>query len=153
VSGDRAFAREFFAHYIQGHDVAEYGRLLAHAGFTVRKRNAGHAWLGDLRLEARTGVHVANLVAPTWPIYNAGIDQDDELRTLDAQRVTGDGDVQAVLQRHKPGDSIGVGFVDRTGVLKTTTVTLGEDPHIEVVSVDSLTAAQRSFRERWLGAR
>jgi predicted metalloprotease with PDZ domain len=153
VSGDRAFAREFFAHYIQGRDVADYGRLLAHAGFTVRKRNAGHAWLGDLRLEVRTGVHVANLVAPTWPIYSAGVDQDDELRTLDAQRITGDGDVLAVLQRHKPGDSIGVGFVDRTGVLKTTTITLAEDPHVEVVSVDSLTAAQRSFRERWLGAR
>ena len=41
VSGDKAFARDFFSRYIQGHDVADYARLLARAGFTVRQRNAG----------------------------------------------------------------------------------------------------------------
>ena len=58
VSGDRAFARDFFARYIQGHEVADYARLLARAGFVVRKRNAGRAWLGDVRLESRSGVRV-----------------------------------------------------------------------------------------------
>ena len=86
VSGDRAFARDFFGRYIQGHDVADYARLLARAGFTVRKRNPGRAWLGDLRLESRTGVRVATLVAPTWPIYRAGVDQDDEIQQIDGQR-------------------------------------------------------------------
>ncbi len=61
VSGDRAFARDFFARFIQGHDVADYARLLARAGFAVRKRNPGGAWLGDLRLNARNGARVANL--------------------------------------------------------------------------------------------
>src|SRR4029079_11068341 len=80
VSGDRAFAHDFFARYIQGHDVADYGRLLARAGFAVRKRNPGRAWLGDLRLEASGGAsRVATLVAPTWPLYAAGIDQGGEV--------------------------------------------------------------------------
>jgi predicted metalloprotease with PDZ domain len=153
VSGDRAFARDFFARYIQGHDVADYTRLLSRAGFTVRKRNPGRAWLGDVSLSVRTEAHVGGLVQPTWPIYAAGIDQDDELRTLDARHISGDSDVATVLQGHKPGDTIGIGFVDRTGVLKTTTITLAEDPHIEVVDAGSMTAAQRGFRERWLGAR
>src|SRR5262245_21926689 len=51
VAGDPAFARDFFANYIQGHDVADYPRLLSRAGFSVRKRNAGRAWLGDLSFE------------------------------------------------------------------------------------------------------
>src|SRR5439155_11115792 len=55
VAGDAAFARDFFSRYIQGHDVADYGRLLSRAGFMLRKRHAGHAWLGDLRLEVRSG--------------------------------------------------------------------------------------------------
>ena len=153
VSGDRAFARDFFARYIQGHDVADYGRLLAHAGFTVRKRNAGHAWLGDLRLEVRSGVHVAKLVAPTWPIYAAGIDQDDELRTLDAQRIASDGDVQrccSVTSRATASAS------DSSIARASRKRPRSRWPRIRTSkwsAVDSLTAAQHSFRERWLGAR
>jgi len=152
VSGDRAFARDFFGRYIQGHDVADYARLLARAGFTVRRRNPGRAWLGDLRIESRTGVRVANLVAPTWPIYRAGVDLDDEILQIDGRRVAGDGDVAAALQRHKPGDEVALVFKDRSGASKTSSVTLGEDPHIEVV-VSEPTPAQRAFRERWLGSR
>ena len=36
VSGDAAFARDFFARYIQGRELADYGRLLTPAGFLVR---------------------------------------------------------------------------------------------------------------------
>src|SRR6185295_454826 len=75
VSGDRAFARDFFARYIQGHEVADYARLLARAGFTMKKRNPGSAWLGDLRLESRDGWRVTGLVPPTWPIYATGLDE------------------------------------------------------------------------------
>src|SRR5262249_40467416 len=99
VSGDRAFARDFFGRYIQGHDVADSPRLLARAGFTVRRQSAGRAWLGDVRLEPRGGVRVASLVAPGWPLYKAGVDQDDEIQQLDGQRVAGEGDVTGVLQR------------------------------------------------------
>ena len=154
VSGDRAFARDFFARYIQGHDAADYARLLARAGFVVRWKSAGHAWLGDLRLESRGGgLRVASLVAPTWPLYAAGVDQDDELQQVDGQRIAGDSDVASVLQRHKPGDKVPVVFADRTGAAKTATITLAEDPHVDVVPVAAPTAAQQTFRSRWLGAR
>jgi predicted metalloprotease with PDZ domain len=156
VSGDRAFSRDFFARYIQGHDVADYTRLLARAGFIVRKRNAGRAWLGDLRLESRGVVRVGSLVAPTWPVYAAGLDQDDELQQLDGQRVSADADIAAVLQRHRPGDTVPMVFVDRTGVAKTASVKLAEDPHVEVVPAESaggLTPAQKAFRDRWFGAK
>ena len=106
VSGDKAFAREFFGRYIQGHDVADYSRLLSRAGFTMRKRNPGRAWLGDLRLESRDGWRVAGLVAPTWPIYQAGLDEDDELQQVDGQKIAGAVDVATLIQRHKPGDTI-----------------------------------------------
>jgi predicted metalloprotease with PDZ domain len=152
VSSDRAFARDFFARYIQGHEVADYARLLSRAGFVVRKKNAGRAWLGDVRLESRGGVRVASLVAPTWPLYAAGVDQDDQLEQVDGQRIGADGDIASVLLRHKPGDKVPVVFVDRTGVAKTATITLAEDPHVDVVPVGAPTAAQQAFRGRWLGA-
>jgi hypothetical protein len=40
-------------------------------------------------------------------------------------------------------------YVDRTRVPKTASVTLAEDPHIDVVVGDA-NPAQREFRERWL---
>ena len=156
VSGEGPFARDFFARYIRGHEVADYTRLLGRAGFTVRKVNAGRAWLGDLRLESRGGTRVASLVAPTWPIYAAGIDQDDRLEEIDGQHIAGQNDVSAALARKKPGDVVSIVFVDRAGSSRTGRVTLGEDPHLEVVPVEqggTLTPAQRAFRDRWLGAR
>ncbi|PYR11496.1 MAG: peptidase M61, partial [Acidobacteria bacterium] len=55
LCGDRASAHDFFARYIQGHDVPDYARLLGRAGLTLRPRGADHAWLGDLKLESRNG--------------------------------------------------------------------------------------------------
>ena len=153
VSGDKAFAHDFFSRYIQGHDVADYARLLARAGFTVRRANGGHAWLGDVRLDFRTGAHVSSLVAPGWPLYAAGIDQDDEIQQLDGQPIKSEGDVSAVLARHKPGDSVPIVFVDRSGVAKTVSITLKENPHLEVAPVESPTSAQQAFRDRWLKSR
>jgi predicted metalloprotease with PDZ domain len=153
TSGDPAFARDFFAKYIQGHELADYKRLLARAGFTVRLQRAGRAWLGDLRLEFRDGARVASLVAPTWPIYAAGIDQDDELKQVDGQAINADRDLATVLGRHKPGEAVAIALVDRAGAARTVSVTLGEDPHVEVVPAEissEITQAQRAFRDRWL---
>src|SRR5262245_9262376 len=152
VSGDRAFAHDFFKKYIDGHDVADYGRLLARAGFSLRKRDAGRAWLGNPHLQSREGTRVMGLVAPNWPLYAAGVEQDDEVRELDGQRIFTDSDITGVLGRHKPGDRISITFVDRTRRAKTATITLAENPALEVVPAESPTAAQKAFRDAWLGS-
>ena len=113
---------------------------------SMKKRNPGRAWLGDLRLESRDGARVAALVPPTWPIYAAGLDEDDELQQIDGQRIASAGDIAAALQRHKPGDSVPIVFVDRTGAAKTASVTLTEDPHMEVVPVEWRRADRRRRR-------
>jgi predicted metalloprotease with PDZ domain len=158
IVNDAAFARQFFARYVQGHDAADYGRLLARAGFELRKRNPGRAWWGDLRLDFRNGsTFVSNLTSPASPAYAAGIDQDDEIRSVDGQSLATAEALNGLLLRHKPGDHIEVIFVDRTGAPKTAAVTLVEDPHVEVVPLENgggtLTPAQKSFRDAWLGPR
>jgi predicted metalloprotease with PDZ domain len=158
VSGDRDFARDFFARYIEGHDVADYPRLLARAGFALRKRHPAGAWLGDLQLEPRSGgARVVTLVGPNWPVYRTGLDQDDEVRRLGGQRIESADDLETALRRHRPGDRVELVFADRTGAVKTAGMTLADDPRLEVVAVEStggsLTPAQRTFRDRWLEAR
>jgi predicted metalloprotease with PDZ domain len=155
VSGDAAFARDFFDRYIRGREAADYGRLLQRAGFAVRKRDAGRAWWGDITIDTRTdGARIGALVPPGSPAYEAGIDQDDTLVQFAGERVASAEAVSAVLGRHRPGERVTIGYIDRTGTSKTGTVVLAESPHVDVVPVEStgasLTPAQRTFRDRWL---
>src|SRR5205807_6974827 len=126
----------------------------ARAGFTLRRRNPGRAWWGDVRLEFRNGsAYVASLVSTAAPLYAVGVEQDDEVRLVDGQRIESTDALMSILQRHRPGDRIQLVYADRTGVPRTVTVTLGEDPHLEVAANESaggtLPAEQRAFRDAW----
>jgi predicted metalloprotease with PDZ domain len=155
VSGDRAFARDFFGRYIEGHDVADYAPLLVQAGLVLRKQFPGHASWGTIQLDARSGaVRVAAPTPPDTPAYAAGIDLGDVIRQIDGSRVGSVADVVGLIDRHKPGDAVTVMFTDRAGAPKTATITLMEDPRLELVaaeSVGALSPAQKEFRTRWLG--
>ena len=158
VSGDAAFADEFFNRYVRGRELADYGRLLQHAGLIVRKRDAGRAWWGDIRLEPRgDGVRVGALVPPNAPAYAAGIDEDDTLLQIAGEHVTSAEAVTTVLSRHRPGERVPIVYRDRAGVSKQAGVLLAEDPHVEIVAVESaggsLTPAQKAFRDGWLRSR
>jgi predicted metalloprotease with PDZ domain len=152
---DAAFARDFFARYIHGREVPEFSKLVQPAGFVIRRANAGRAWWGDVRLDSRNGVRIAASPLANTPAYKAGLDVDDVVRQLDGMRVTAAEDVATVLRRHKPGDTISVEFVDRTGAATQATIALVEDPQVEMVAVDlaggTLSNEQRAFRRAWLG--
>ena len=159
VSGDRAFARDFFARYIEGHEVADYAPLLLKAGLVLRKQFPGRASWGQVRVDARSGV--VRISAPTpsdSPAYAAGLDAGDSIRQIDGAVMTGVADITGAIARHKPGETMSVQFVDRTNTPKTVAVSLVEDARLELVPIESiggstLTAAERSFRNSWLGSR
>ncbi len=151
VSGDPAFARDFFGRLIEGRDAADYRRLLEAAGFVLRKRDAGRAWWGDVRMDPRgDGGHIVDVQADS-PAYTAGLDRDDVVTQIGGDRVSSSEEANAAISRRKPGDVVTVNYVDRGGRQKTATVTLVENPHLEIADAPSLTASQRAFRERWLG--
>ncbi len=157
VSGDRAFARDFFSRYIQGREAADYAPLLRDAGFILRKRDAGRAWLGDLRMDPRTdGARVTGEAPANSPAYAAGIDEGDAITQVAGERTGSAEDVNAAISRRHPGDRVSITYLDRAGVSRTANVTLVENPHLEIVAVEaaggSLTQAQRTFRERWLNS-
>lgn len=157
VTGDPAFARDFFARYIQGREVVNYAKLLTEAGLVLRPQHAGAAWWGDLNLQIRDGLRIADPPLSNTPAYAAGLDVDDEIRKVDGTKVSMPEDVTAILARHKPGQTIVVEYVDRTGVPKTAKVGLVANPRMELVPLESsgatLSAAQRAFRRAWLGSK
>ncbi|HET9833213.1 MAG TPA: PDZ domain-containing protein [Vicinamibacterales bacterium] len=152
VSGDRMFARDFFSRFIEGREAADYTRLLERAGWLVRRRDAGRAWWGDVRMEARgDGGHIVE-IASNSPAYAAGLDEDDVVTQVGGDRVSSTEEANAAVSRRKPGDRVNVSYIDRSGAQKTVTVTLAENPHLEIVDAPSQTPAQRTFRDRWLGS-
>ena len=157
VSKDAAFARDFFARYIQGREVADYARLLRRGGLVLRKAQPGRAWWGDPAYDNDNGVRMASAPAIDTPVYAAGLDLDDEIRQIDGTRIRSPADISATIGRKKPGDRVDVVYVDRAGIAKTAGVTLAESPVLELLPIErtggSLSSDQRAFRARWLLAR
>jgi predicted metalloprotease with PDZ domain len=73
VSGDRAFAAEFFAKYIEGREVPDYAPLFARAGRTLRTRAAG-SWTG-LSMARDSAVREGSLVPWGSPAFDAGLEE------------------------------------------------------------------------------
>ena len=76
--------------------------------------------------------------------------------SLDGVDVSQAGALDAVLAKHRPGDSIAIQFLRRSGERVDATLTLEEDPRVEIVPIESaggtLTPEQRRFRDAWLNA-
>ena len=130
-----AFADRFFGKYIEGHDVPDYEQLLARAGIVFRKREPGRAWLGDVSLDANG--RVSNLLGSNSPAIEAGFDQDDVINSVDGKPLGAGVTIQSIISAHKPGDRVAIGFTHPDGKTGTGTVTLGEDPEMVAVTIES----------------
>ena len=151
VSGDRAFADDFMKRYVSGREAIDYARVARYVGVLVRKARPGAAWLGDVAIQGG-GTTIAALVDPGSPAYDAGLEQDDTITSLDGKAVSTPQQLQEILRAHKPGDQIAVAFTRRSGPA-TSTITLAEDPAIEFVVDPDATPAQVKAREAWLSSR
>lgn len=158
LSGDATFAREFFAKYVQGHEVPDYTRLFARLGLLVRKRAAGKAWIGSAPLSQNAGGLRVGPVAFDSPLYKAGIAQDDQIVAIGGVDVTTPQAVTDIVAKQAPGAQVPVRFVRRSGGEPVTaTLTLAEDPRVEIVPAEATGAAvspeQMQLRRAWLAAK
>ena len=70
VSGDRTFARDFFARYVEGRELVDYARLLKRAGLIVRRPQEGRPTMGSIQLAA--GAAQSLLEALTFDVIHSG---------------------------------------------------------------------------------
>ena len=159
VSGDAAFADDFFARYIQGHEVVDYAHLLANAGFVLRPRASQPGFAGELRLQdTPVGVRVNEATLFGSPAYQAGLDRDDMITAVGGRAVTTAEQVESAIRAARPGDALAVAYLHHgRGQPLTTTIRVIADPELEVVAAEQAgqtpTAAQRQFRDAWLRSR
>ena len=159
VAGDPAFAGDFFARYIQGHEVPDYARLLAAAGLVLRTHAPRSGFVGDLRLQdASGGVRIAAAVPIGSPAYRAGLDRDDVITAIDGTAMTRAEEIDAAIRATAPGNMVTVTYLHRgRGQPLMTTIRTVADPTLEIVPAEqageALTDAKRRFRDSWLSSR
>ncbi|HEU4882728.1 MAG TPA: hypothetical protein VFT45_10795 [Longimicrobium sp.] len=156
VTHDPAFANDFFDRYIEGHEVVDYGALLARAGFLLRKQSPGRPWLGVPLSPGEGGVLVDDWPLSTGSIYQAGLSADDVILSMDGRPTPDPDALRAILAAHAAGDVVQVEWMQR-GQRRSGPMTLVENPALEVVAYEvagmPVTAQMRAFREAWLGSR
>ena len=121
----------------------------------LRRHSPGAAWLGATNLIDVNG-NITNLVPWGSPLFEAGLDQGDIVLDVGGKAIAA-GVLQAALKARKPGEQLQLSFKRRGGATGTATITLKEDPSVEVVAVEStgavLSADQKAFRDSWLGSK
>ncbi|MDP9349180.1 MAG: PDZ domain-containing protein [Gemmatimonadota bacterium] len=154
VTGDRAFAEDFFRRYVEGREVVDYERLLGEAGLLLRRANPGRPFLG-LALEYQEGRAVVS--APPLigtPAYRAGLERGDTVLSVEGRPLVSAEEFAALVGARRPGEEVTVEWVQR-GERRNARLTLAENPSFEVVTYEKagrpVTDAVRAFRERWLG--
>ena len=157
LTNDPAFAREFFANYVAGHDAADYAGLLAPAGFLLRRKDSIKASIGSIYLEYHDrGAVIGSGPAETSAMYKAGLDRGDTILTIAGQKIGSKADLDSLCAKHKPGDRVDIEYIQR-GKKSSGGMTFGESQDYEVVTSEKagipLTDAEREFRKNWLGSK
>ena len=156
VTGDKKFAQEFFGDYIYGHQPIDYDPLLAPAGFRIRKSDPGKAWIGTPRMSEREGLLIGQNTLRGTALYDAGLDVDDKIISIDNQDIRTFSDLTALLDRLHPGNSVPIRYLHRTED-RTAQITPQENPGLIVESFETaglpVTPAIMKFRQSWLGAK
>ena len=153
---DDAFASSFFDRYVGGRESVDYAPLLGRAGLILRKTRPGRPWIGAATFEVDGGsLRIGGFTAENSPIHAAGADRGDVLLSLDGEPVSSQSRLDELVQRRKPGDRARLS-IRRRGAVRELTVTIEEDPRLEVVPVEATgrqpSSAERAFRTAWLGS-
>lgn len=154
LTGDPAWARQFFDDYVRGREVADYGTLLQDAGMVLRPRNPEGPWVGSVYLaDGAEGVEVASYTLIGSPLYEAGLDMGDRIVSVDGERVLTAARFRELWRDKSPDDTMEITYASR-GQTVNTTLTVGTDPRLEVVLRErldeTLSPAARRFRAAWL---
>ncbi|MEX2471596.1 MAG: PDZ domain-containing protein, partial [Gemmatimonadota bacterium] len=128
VTGDAAFAADFFDRFVYGREAPDYARLLREAGIAWELTRPAAAWIGPLQLRADSGGAIVTGTPQIGsPLYEAGLDRGDRILGLDGQSVTSAEEAAEVLAGHRPGERVRVRFRSR-GTEHEAELLLEEDP-------------------------
>jgi predicted metalloprotease with PDZ domain len=151
VTGDAAFAADFFDRYVRGRDAPDFADLLTAGGIEVEAARPDAAWLGPIQMRFGDGAaEVLTTPLEGSPLYEAGVDRGDRIASIDGVTPVDRDALDAVIAALSPGDPVTIVFESR-GQSLSATVSAAADPGLAGRwTPDGLvTPEQAAFREAW----
>ena len=136
-------------------EIRDTGKVVGNERIAIMAAlNIAHEFL---QLQAGgSALRVNDLVPWESPLYKAGVAQEDQLVNLGGVDLTSLAAFEQALAKQKPGVGVPLRYVRRSGETVNGTITLDEDPRVEIVTLEAtggmLTDDQRRFRESWLNS-
>lgn len=153
LTGDAAFAQDFFARHIRSNESPDFAALLDQAGLILRPANPDAPHAGLRLLDAENGAEVA---APTLigsPAYAAGLDRGDVITAADFEPVASARALEDRIAAAAPGETLALDWIHR-GLERSGALVIGADPALELVTYEEagreLDARRAAFRDAWL---
>ncbi len=155
LTGDRAFADQFFDRSIEGSFLPDFAPLLAQAGLVLRPAAPTRGWIGRTgAMQEEGGVTLSTSPAQNAPLFAAGVDRGDVILSVGGQAIADVAGWNAAVAGLKPGAAVELRYRQR-GTERTATLTPVADPALEIVRGETAgrapTPAQQAFRQSWLG--
>ena len=155
LTGDAAFAGDFFDRYVDGREVPDFTSLLAPAGFRLDVDSTASPYLGASLDDDSTGVFV-NWSQAGGSLYDAGIANGDIIFTIDGARVVSIDSLNAIISRRKVGDAVNVGVIQHR-VRRIVPMTIRGQRKMRVITYEkaglTVTPEIQRFRQSWLGSK
>ncbi len=154
VTGDMTFAHDYFARYVRGHEVVDYGELLELTGFVLRKADPDGVTLGSVQLEFRDDAAVVNSPPRIGtPIYEAGLSRGARITEIDGRKLRKRQDWEKALSKKSAGDRLTLRYEQR-GQDGTVEVEAAPSSRLELVTFEDagldLTPEVKAMRDSWL---
>jgi predicted metalloprotease with PDZ domain len=152
VSGDAAFAADFFSRYVRGRQAPPFEQLLGAAGIEVAPANPGAAWLGSAAMTFSDGGAVLTGTPreeTAW--YEAGLDRGDRIVSIDGRQPSDRAGLGSIVAGFSPGATVEIRYHSR-GEERVATVGVGEDPTLvgRWTPNDRVTPDQFRLRAAWI---
>ncbi|MCB0630605.1 MAG: PDZ domain-containing protein [Saprospiraceae bacterium] len=153
VCGDADFARSFFSNYIYGHELPDLKPLFAQMGwdFSLQHPDTSDLYRFNMRF-TEEGMEVGGSVTKANSLYEAGVQANDILLTVDGKKADSTEAWQELVMGLKIGRSYEVTYL-QNGLEEKGRFTLLADPSLRLTAVEAATKAQQAKRQKWLGSR
>jgi predicted metalloprotease with PDZ domain len=151
VSGDSAFAADFFDRFVRGREAPDYEALLDQAGVALSRTDPDAAWLGDTTLRfTDEGALVLGATLLDTPLYEAGVDRGDRIVGVGGVVPTSSEALEEVLVARSPGDPVLIWYESRGDSFEVE-VELAANPRLagRWLPEEEVGADAAAFRADW----
>jgi predicted metalloprotease with PDZ domain len=150
VTGDAAFAADFFDRYVRGREVPPYAELFRAMGAELTEPRSGAPWLTGAQLAAAEGggILVASNTLAGDPLYEAGVDRGDRIIAVDGEPATPEA-FTAALEAAGVGGRLTMSVAGR-GETRTVEVTLQGTPGHSAEVRSGASPEEEARRRAWV---